>query len=130
MECEWLDRLPRFRLLKEPQGRVRYLKREEAGRLLKELPEHLCAMARLSLATGLRQGNVKGLRWSNVDLERRSAWVDASEAKGKRAIPVPLNADAMEVIEGQRGDGIRNGYLRTGVGPSSSRPARRRGGGR
>lgn len=60
LEWEWLDRVPRFRLLKEPQGRVRYLTREEAGRLLAELPEHLRAMARFSLATGLRQGNVKG----------------------------------------------------------------------
>lgn len=98
LEWEWLDRLPRFRLLKEPQGRVRYLTRGEAARLLAELPEHLRAMARFSLATGLRQGNVKGLRWSKVDVERKAAWVEASEAKGKRAIPVPLNTEAMQVI--------------------------------
>lgn len=103
LEWEWLDRLPRFRLLKEPQGRVRYLTRGEAARLLAELPEHLRAMARFSLATGLRQGNVKGLRWSKVDVERKAAWVDASEAKGKRAIPVPLNTEAMQVIAEQRG---------------------------
>ena len=100
LEWEWLDRLPRFRLLKEPQGRVRYLTRGEAARLLAELPEHLRAMARFSLATGLRQGNVKGLRWSKVDVERKAAWVEASEAKGKRAIPVPLNTEAMQVIAG------------------------------
>lgn len=103
LEWEWLDRVPKFRLLKEPQGRVRYLTREEAARLLAELPEHLRAMARFSLATGLRQGNVRGLRWAKVDLDRGSAWVDASEAKGKRAIPVPLNAEALQVLEGQRG---------------------------
>lgn len=103
LEWEWLDRLPRFRLLKEPQGRVRYLTREEAGRLLAELPEHLRAMARFSLATGLRQGNVRGLRWSKVDLDRRAAWVEATEAKGKKAIPVPLNAEALEVLEAQLG---------------------------
>jgi integrase len=60
-------------------------------------------MAQFSLATGLRQGNVKGLRWSKVDLDRRAAWVDATEAKGKRAIPVPLNEEAMKVIEEQLG---------------------------
>ena len=103
LEWEWLDRLPRFRLLKEPQGRVRYLSREEAARLLAELPDHLRAMVRFSLATGLRQGNVKGLRWSKVDLERESAFVDATEAKGKRAIPVPLNAEAMQVLAEQYG---------------------------
>lgn len=30
-------------------------------------------------------------------------WVDATEAKGKKAIPVPLNAEAMQVIEEQLG---------------------------
>ena len=103
LEWEWIDRLPRFRLLKEPQGRVRYLTREEAARLLAELPEHLRAMARFSLATGWRRSNVTGLRWSHVDLERGMAWVDATEAKGKRAIPAPLNAEAMQVIREQYG---------------------------
>ncbi|MFP5358009.1 MAG: tyrosine-type recombinase/integrase [Gammaproteobacteria bacterium] len=102
-EWDWIDRVPVFRMLKEPQGRVRFLTREEAARLLTELPPHLRAMARFTLATGLRQGNVKGLRWAQVDLERRRAWVIAEEAKARRAIPVPLNAEAMQVIEQQRG---------------------------
>lgn len=103
LEWEWIDRLPRFRLLKEPQGRVRYLTRQEAARLLAELPEHLRAMVRFSLATGWRRSNVTRLRWSNVDLERGMAWVDATEAKGKRAIPAPLNAEAMQVLKEQCG---------------------------
>lgn len=103
LEWEWIDKVPRFRLLKEPQGRVRFLTREEATRLLVELPEHLRSMARFALATGLRQSNITGLRWSNVDLERGMAWVDATEAKAKRAIPVPLNAEAMQVVREQCG---------------------------
>lgn len=103
LEWEWIDRLPRFRMLEEQQGRVRYLTREEAARLMAELPEHLSAMMRFSLATGLRQSNVTRLRWSNVDLERGAAWVEATEAKGKRAIPVPLNEEAVQTIEEQRG---------------------------
>ncbi|NGY05351.1 tyrosine-type recombinase/integrase [Solimonas terrae] len=102
-EWEWLDKVPRFRMLNEPQGRVRFLTRQEAMRLLTELPEHLRAMARFSLATGLRQGNVKRLRWAQVDRERRRAWILAEEAKARRAISVPLNAEAMQVIEEQIG---------------------------
>ncbi len=103
LEWEWIDKLPRFRMLEEPQGRVRYLSREEAARLMAELPEHLRAMACFALATGLRQSNVTRLRWSHVDLERGAAWVEATDAKGKQAIPVPLNAEAVQVIEEQRG---------------------------
>ncbi len=60
-EWEWLERAPQVRMLKEPTRRVRYLTREEAQRLLAELPEHLADMAAFALATGLRRGNVTGL---------------------------------------------------------------------
>jgi integrase len=31
------------------------------------------------VATGLRQGNVKGLEWQYVDLERKHAWIPGSK---------------------------------------------------
>jgi hypothetical protein len=42
---------------------VHWLTEEEAGRLLKELPEHLAAMAIFILTTGLRQRNVSCVAW-------------------------------------------------------------------
>jgi len=102
-EWEWIDRAPKVRMLKEPTRRIRYLTHEEAGRLLKELPEHLADMAVFSLATGLRRANVTGLRWSQVDLENRRAWVHPDEAKARKAIPVPLNDDAVRSIRKQLG---------------------------
>ena len=80
-EWEWIDRVPKVRMRKEPVRRVRFLRREEAERLLGELPEHLAAMAHVSLATGLRESNVVRLKWEQVDLERRIAWVHPDEAK-------------------------------------------------
>ena len=102
-DWEWLDRVPRIRMLKEPTRRVRFLTRAEADRLLAELPEHLSEMARFSLATGLRRGNVVGLLWSQVDLERRCAWIHPDQAKARKAIAVPLNAEAMFVLRRWRG---------------------------
>jgi integrase len=52
----------------------------EAHRLLAELPEHLAAMARFAMLTGLRQRNVRELSWSQVDLDRRLVWVRADQA--------------------------------------------------
>ena len=103
LDWEWLDKLPRFRILKEPKGRVRFLTVDEERRLMSELPPHLQAMAAFSLCTGLRQGNVKNLRWSQVDLERQAAWVKAEEAKAGKAISVPLTSDAVAVLRGQLG---------------------------
>lgn len=102
-EWEWIEKVPKVKLLKEPKRRVRFLTREEADRLLAELPPHQAEMARFALATGLRQGNVKGLEWSQVDLEHRRAWVHPDQAKSRKAIPVPLNAESMLVLRRQRG---------------------------
>ena len=56
-----------------------------------------------TLATGLRQSNVVRLRWSQVDLERRIAWIAAEEAKGSEDIHVSLSDLALEVLGRQRG---------------------------
>ena len=58
-------------------------------------------MAAFSLSTGLRRANVTGLRWDQVDLDNRRAWVHPDQAKARKAIPVPLNDDAMKVVARQ-----------------------------
>ena len=102
-EWEWLDKVPRIRMLKEPTRRVRFLSREEAQRLLSELPPHLADMAAFSLATGLRRSNVTGLQWTQVDLVEKRAWIHPDQAKARKAIPVPLNAEAVKLIRAQLG---------------------------
>ena len=97
-EWEWLDRAPQVRMLKEPTRRIRFLDRAEAQRLLNCLPEHLADMAAFTLATGLRRANVTGLQWSQVDLVRRLAWIHPDQAKARKAIAVPLNADAVLIV--------------------------------
>ena len=102
-EWDWIDKVPKFRMLPEPKRRVRFLTREEAQRLIAELPEHLAAMARFTLETGLRRANVTGLQWSQVDLARRTAWIHADQAKGKRPIAVPLSNTAVAILREQQG---------------------------
>ena len=87
--------------------RFAWLTHDEARTLLDELPEHLQAMALLSLATGLRESNVRLLEWSNVDLARGLAWVHADQAKAGRNIAVPLNDVAVDVLAAQRGKSKR-----------------------
>jgi integrase len=102
-EWEWLDRTPRVRMLKEPTRRVLFLTREQARRLLAQLPPHLADMAAFSLATGLRKSNVTCLQWTQVDLVQRLAWIHPDQAKARKAIPVPLNAEAVVIIRRQSG---------------------------
>ena len=41
VDWEWIDVVPKIRLLREPDRRVRYLSHGEASSLLRELPEHI-----------------------------------------------------------------------------------------
>ncbi len=102
-EWEWLDRAPHVRMMVEPKRRVRWLSREEADRLLAELPDHLVAMVQFSLSTGLRESNVVKLAWTQVDLKRRCAWIHADQSKSRKAIPVPLNDEAISILQQQHG---------------------------
>lgn len=100
---KWTDRLPTFRMLGEGDGRVRWLTEDQAAALLRELPAHLQVMAEFTLETGLRSANVKGLRWSEIDMQRRCCWVLPEDAKAGVAIAVPLSARALKLIKQQIG---------------------------
>jgi integrase len=103
LEWEWTDRVPKVKMYPEPKRRVRWITPKQAKALLEALPEHQRDIVLFALATGLRQGNVVRLRWSQVDLERRTAWIAADEAKGGEDIHISLCDLAVEVLEGQRG---------------------------
>nr|WP_052452409.1 site-specific integrase [Noviherbaspirillum autotrophicum] len=103
LDWEWIDRPPVIKLYREAKRRVRYLTPEQANALLRELPEHLADMVRFSLATGLRQANVTGLEWSQVDIARRVAWIHGDQAKAGKPIHVTLNATAVEMLTKQIG---------------------------
>lgn len=98
-EWEWLDRAPKVKLRQEQNHRIRWLTHTEADKLIHELPEHLSDMAVFTLATGLRQHNVKSLKWEDVNLTTQHAVVHPDEAKANKAISVPLNDAALMVLK-------------------------------
>ena len=102
-DWEWIERVPKFNLFRENEGRVRSLTRAELDRLVTELPDHLADMVTFSVATGLRAGNVKGLQWAWVDLDRAHAWIPASKHKNRKPHAVPLTAMALQVLHRQVG---------------------------
>jgi len=102
-EWEWVDKIPKVRLLKEPEGRERAITPEQAKRLLQELPGHQRESVLFALLTGLRQTNVLRLEWSCVNLEQRHAWVEAAYSKNRKPIAVPLNDDALAILQRQIG---------------------------
>ena len=104
VEREWIAKAPKIQMLPEPESRPRWLTYEEESRLLAELPEHLRAMMRFSLSTGLRESNVVNLRWDQIDLDRKCAWIYGDQSKTGQPIAVPLNSAAMAVLQEQPQD--------------------------
>lgn len=78
----WIETVPQLERRKEPRGRLRWLTLKEWKALKKALPPYMRQMARFALATGLRENNVIGLEWSQVDMDRRAAWIHADQAQG------------------------------------------------
>ena len=104
---EWIDKVPMVFMRKEAEKRVRFLTQQEATRLLDELPEHLSYMAHFALMTGLRMNNVVRLKWSQINMEKKQAWIHPDESKSGNAIGVPLNNEAINVLKAQLGKHLK-----------------------
>ncbi|WP_256212012.1 site-specific integrase [Nitrosomonas communis] len=100
-EWQWIDSMPKIRLLPGEVERDRWLTREEADRLIAAAPEHLAALIRFALAAGCRAREITGLEWNRVDLNRRTAWLNKTKNGTPRG--VPLNKDAVAVLQEQIG---------------------------
>lgn len=99
----WLERAPFIALEPEPKGRVRWLTRDEIHRLLSELPTHLRDAVLFVFATGLRSGNVIGLKWRQVFLDERLIILEGQVVKNGETLGIPLNDTAVEVLRRQHG---------------------------
>lgn len=98
-----VETVPKIPKRKVPPSRIRWLTYDEWDRLDKQLPEHLQAMARFAISTGLRKSNVVNLKWRDVDVKRKLAWVHPDEAKAGKAISAPLSDMALAAIQSQIG---------------------------
>lgn len=102
-DWRWIRAVPKIRMLKEPRRRVRFLRREEARRLLDAMPTHMKPIVRFALATDCRAGEIFELEWDRVDLARKVAWLDHGATKSGEGRCIPLNADAVAALQSTLG---------------------------
>jgi integrase len=93
-EWGWLEDSPTRKVskYKEPRGRVRFLSDDERNSLLKACREsthpHLYKIVLLALATGMRQGEIVGLSWNNIDSKRKKIILHDTKNGERRVIPI------------------------------------------
>ncbi len=93
-EWQWLDDNPFRRVSKpkEPRGRIRFLSDVERVSLLKACrnshnKDLYCAVI-IAISTGCRRGELRGLKWSHVDLERGLLLFDDTKNGERRSAPL------------------------------------------
>jgi integrase len=72
-------------------ARERTLTIGEYQALLENAPRHLQAVLVMAFHTGLRRGEILGLKWSHIDREKGSIRLPAEMTKERRAKIVPVN---------------------------------------
>ncbi len=102
---EWgmIDQNPFSRFQKsimepEDHGRIRYLTEDEIGKLLSAAPPYLRNIIKGALLTGLRKGDLLGLKWTDVDLERGILTFSEQKKRGRRATKA-LNSDMLALLQ-------------------------------
>ncbi len=93
-EWHWLTDNPVRRVSKEREapGRVRYLSDDERKALLRACKQsaltelHLIVL--LALTTGMRRGELLGLRWPDIDLKRSLIVLQKTKNGERRSVPV------------------------------------------
>jgi len=102
-EWQWLETSPMSKVKKptEPRGRVRFLDDNERARLLTACKEssnawlYLCVV--LALSTGMRQGELMGLKWPDVNL--KDGYLILHETKNGERRRIHLAGLGLELLQ-------------------------------
>ncbi len=97
-EWEWLRYKPFRKIPKEKENnkRDRWLTEEEEKRLLENSPEWLREIITFALNTGVRQEEGLSLKWSRVNLLRKTVLIN--NTKNGKPRTIPLNKIALDVL--------------------------------
>lgn len=102
-DWKWIGKSPTIKVRQKKEIRVRWLTKEEATTLIQCMPDVMKPVVMFALATGLRRSNILNLEWTQIDLQRKVAWIHPEDTKGGKAIGVALNETGCRVLRMQIG---------------------------
>ena len=102
-EWGYIAKVPKIRLSKEPEGRLRFLSEDEIERLLvacedrRRKSPYLLPIVTIALNTGMRKGEILGLTWEHVDFARAVLLLE--QTKNGRRREVPMNRAVYDALQ-------------------------------
>ena len=85
------------KFLREPKGRLRYLEIAEIQRLIINCSDKLRPIVILALNTGMRRGEILGLKWKdNIDFQREI--IRITDTKNGEVKTLPMNATVKQTL--------------------------------
>ncbi len=84
------------KMFKENNQRLRFLELEEINKLLANCCEHLRPIVIVALHTGMRKGEILGLRWRDIDIKR--GIIHLLDTKNGEKRDVPMNEITQKTI--------------------------------
>jgi integrase len=94
-------RAPHIPKLDEDNARQGFIEQGQYQALLSTLPEHLKVLLVIGYHCGSRLGELRKLRWSQVDLKAKEIRIEKSQAKSKRPRTLPIYGEMCEWLEWQ-----------------------------
>jgi len=94
--------------LPENNRRLRYLSKEECGKLIEKCKDHVKPIVITALNTGMRRGEILSLTWDRIDLTHGFILLDVTKNGERREIPInatvraQLEELAMRNVDGHR----------------------------
>ena len=88
------------KLRKSANARKRTITIDEFLKLLDVAPGHLKAFLIIAYNTGMRMGELRGLRWSHIDREKWFIRLPAAMVKENNAKVIPINHHVKQVLAG------------------------------
>lgn len=101
-EDDKLRDIPHFPMTKESRPRQGFFEREDYEKLLAELPDYLRLPFSIGYFSGMRQGEILGLEWSQVDFIRGAIHLLAGETKNDEARDLPIVSHLRKLLVEQR----------------------------
>jgi integrase len=90
----------RRKLKKAANSRKRTLSIDKFLKLLDVAPDHLHAFLTIGFNTGMRTGELRGLRWSHIDREKGVIRLPADLTKESKVKVIPINHHVKRVLSG------------------------------